>query len=183
MGTILIPNALVRNGIIISVFAVTTLVFGYARPTRMAESVDKSLRDTEDLFYETCDIHNFNPPSLITVDNDVAARLIVLQDRAAKLRMQTLLHGTSAIWFWNELVAFCKGHSFAIWRCARYIGVLQNDLKVIKLERLRELDAELALCASSGSFPAWQLSMRHSHHRGTGNYPGGIGAVAAHASC
>ncbi|KAJ7699239.1 hypothetical protein B0H17DRAFT_1177084 [Mycena rosella] len=179
VGAILVPNGLVRNGIIASVFIVTVFLLRYARPTLMAESVDKSLRDTENLFYETCDIHNFNAPSLTPVDNDVAARLIVLQDKAAKLRVQTLRHGTSLIWLWNELLALCNGRSFAIWRCARHIGALQNDIKVIKLERLRELNIDLALCASSGASPLLQLSMRHRHHCGIGS---SAAVPAVHAS-
>ncbi|KAJ6560494.1 hypothetical protein B0H10DRAFT_1966923 [Mycena sp. CBHHK59/15] len=150
--------------IVASLLTCAILVARYALPTRMIIVLDKCLREVEDLYYDTCETHSFNLPE---AEKDIAARLLDIQDEAARLRIRTLrlIHAPGMAW-WSECRGFFMGHSLAIWLCTLKIHALQHDLQLRQHKRLQASHAEFA----AGNSPAWQLRMRQrycgsdSHH-------------------
>ncbi|KAJ6598208.1 hypothetical protein DFH09DRAFT_1356537 [Mycena vulgaris] len=169
----LIPNGLLIT-VTVSGLITTILVVRFALPARMIKSLDASLHNVERMYFETFGIDPVTRPTRKSkFDMDFASRLIVLQDNAARLRMQTLFHGTFFVQ-WGELWGLCTGHSFAIWRCTRKIECLNNEMQMRWQERLRELNRELTV----GTSPTWQLTMRQRHDCRSFSYD-----VAACAGC
>ncbi|KAJ7489153.1 hypothetical protein FB451DRAFT_1223890 [Mycena latifolia] len=160
------PNGFLIT-IIVSGLAMTIYVLRLALPSRMIRSLEKSLYDVERFFYYTFETPGFNRGiSGPKTDIDLAERLVVLQNKADQLRMQTLFHGTFLVQ-WGDLWGLFMGHSFAIWRCNRKVQCLGNEMQMRQQKRLLEINTELAI----GTSPALQLTMRQ--RCGTLNYIGG----------
>ncbi|KAJ6560497.1 hypothetical protein B0H10DRAFT_1966925 [Mycena sp. CBHHK59/15] len=153
LSNIITPHVI----IVASLLTCAILVARYALPTRMIIVLDKCLREVEDLYYDTCDTYGL---SLAAAENDLAARLIEIQDEAARLRICTLrlTHAPGMAW-WSECRGFYMGHSFAIWLCASKIRALQRDLQLRQHQKMQALHAELA----AGNSPAWQFRLRQRH--------------------
>ncbi|KAJ7916775.1 hypothetical protein B0H13DRAFT_355295 [Mycena leptocephala] len=158
---------LVPNGLLITIVAsaLVTIIYvlRFALPTRMMESLVTSLHDIERIYY-------YSHVSCLEskADTDLTTRLIMLQDAAAKLRIQTLFHGTFFVQFGGELWGLCMGHSFAIWCCTRKIQCLSNELQLRQQEKFREFTRELP----ADSSPAFQLTMRHRYYSCSTDYEG-----------
>ncbi|KAJ6626324.1 hypothetical protein B0H10DRAFT_1941887 [Mycena sp. CBHHK59/15] len=143
--------------IVASLFTCAILVARYAVPMRMIIVLDKCVREVEDLYYDTCETQSFNFPE---AENDLAARLIAIQDEAARLRIRTvrLTHAPGTAW-WSECRGFFMGYSLAIWLCTSKIRALQRDLQLRQHKQLHALNAEFA----AGNSPALQLRMRRRY--------------------
>ncbi|KAJ6626314.1 hypothetical protein B0H10DRAFT_2211202 [Mycena sp. CBHHK59/15] len=133
------------------------LVVRYALPTGMIIVLDKCLREVEDLYYDTCETQSSN---LLEAENNIAARLLDIQNEAASLRIRTLrlTHAPGMAW-WCECCGFFMGHSLAIWLCTTKIHALQRDLQLRQHKQLQGLHAEFA----AGNSPTWQLRMRQHY--------------------
>ncbi|KAJ6632426.1 hypothetical protein B0H10DRAFT_1977285 [Mycena sp. CBHHK59/15] len=143
--------------IVASLLTWAILVARYALPTRMIIGLDKCLREVEDLYYDTFDTYGL---SLAGVENNLAARLIAIQDEAASLHIRTLRlnHAPGMAW-WRECRGFSMGHSLAIWLCTSKIRALQCDLQLRQHQKMQALHAEFA----AGNSPTWQLRMRQRY--------------------
>ncbi|KAJ6618199.1 hypothetical protein B0H10DRAFT_1268601 [Mycena sp. CBHHK59/15] len=169
LATMAIPDGTARNATLgILLLGTISLVLLSVLPTRLTASLDKSLCESEKLYHDIFDAFRANLSSSSKVDAELAARLIVLQDKTIELRMKTLRHGTSLaiVWWLREFWALLNGHSFAILRCIWNVKALRNEFQLRKHEKLCELNSELAV----GNSPACQLMMRHRHSSGSGNY-------------
>ncbi|KAJ7665795.1 hypothetical protein B0H17DRAFT_1090236 [Mycena rosella] len=157
------------------------LVVRLAFPTRMIKSLDASLHDVERLYFNTFETHLANHLTLESyTDVDLTARLRILQNTAAILRVQALSNGTFFMQWAGEFWGLCKGHSFAIWRCRRHIQCLGNEIQLRQEAKFHEFKREIP----SGSSPAWQLTMRRMYH--CRDVPYGVGCSAScssHLSC
>ncbi|KAJ6608430.1 hypothetical protein B0H10DRAFT_2439050 [Mycena sp. CBHHK59/15] len=143
--------------IVASLFTCAILVARYALPTRMIIVLDKGLREVEDLYYDMCGAYRLN---LAEAENDLAARLIAIEDEAASLRIRflRLTHAPGMAW-WSECRGFFMGHSLAIWLCTSKICALQRDLLLRQQQKMQALHAEFA----AGNSPVWQLRMRQRY--------------------
>ncbi|KAJ7677925.1 hypothetical protein DFH06DRAFT_1422249 [Mycena polygramma] len=151
----------IPHGLLVAVTVFSIAASGFllraAFPTQLMKSLNASLLATEQLYFDTFETHLFNESS--KADMDLAARLLVLEDNAAKLRLQTLFHGTFFVQ-WGELWGICTGQSFAIWRCTRKIQCLGSEMQMRHQEKLHELHKVL----TAGASPTWKLTMRQRYH-------------------
>ncbi|KAJ7260723.1 hypothetical protein C8J57DRAFT_1337881 [Mycena rebaudengoi] len=128
------------------------LLVKYALPTCMLNHLEKSLTNVEKIYYRTFDTLP------LKADDDLAARLLSLQDAVTKLHLHTQRSTRASVlgWWGTELCGLFNGHSLEIWRCGWDIQVFQNDMRMCKQEKLKELSDKLASVKS----PGWQLAMR-----------------------
>ncbi|KAJ6618196.1 hypothetical protein B0H10DRAFT_2217962 [Mycena sp. CBHHK59/15] len=127
-----IPDSTTRNATLcILLLGATFFVLQSVLPIRLIASLDKSLSESEKLYHDIFDASRASLSSSSKVDAELAARLIVLQDKTIELRMQTLRHGTSLaiVWWLREFWALFNGHSFAILRCIWNVKALRNEFQ------------------------------------------------------
>ncbi|KAJ7176817.1 hypothetical protein C8R46DRAFT_1346764 [Mycena filopes] len=157
-----IPNGLLfafaASGIALGGFVLRAVL-----PTPLIKSLDASLSEADRLCQVQSDTFETRLFSHLGGESDVdvklAHRLIVLQDHAARLRMQTLFHGTFFV-RWGELWGLCTGLSFSIWYCTRKIQCLSSEMQMRQQEKLDALYKQLTI----GTPAVWQLKMRQMHY-------------------
>ncbi|KAJ7267219.1 hypothetical protein C8J57DRAFT_1469507, partial [Mycena rebaudengoi] len=159
------PVLAIRNIIAVGCGVVLFFLARCAMPTSMVPRLEQSLREADRLYYDTFDIHGFGLHGLSTTDTHLAVNLVMLQDEAAKLQIESLRARTSLAWWWRELCAVFNGHSFALWRCTWRIRALRNNIHLRKQKKLFQLNTELAV----GKSAVLQLSMRRRNFPGSKN--------------
>ncbi|KAJ7182864.1 hypothetical protein C8R43DRAFT_940953 [Mycena crocata] len=127
----LIPNSMLITAVASALVTVAFVVRALS-PKRMMKALDASLHDVERIYFETFETHRFHQLTAEPVTSvNHGTRLIVLEDNAARLRMETLFHGSFFV-HWGELWGMFTGQSFAIWRCTRKIQCLGSEMQASK---------------------------------------------------
>ncbi|KAF8201358.1 hypothetical protein K438DRAFT_1758623 [Mycena galopus ATCC 62051] len=138
-----------------SIIFTVVCIIRFALPSRRITSMNKAFDAMNKLYHKAVDDHllNFRLEPDLAIHNQVLA----LDDKARRLRIDTLGLGTSpALWWWNEVIGVFNGHCFAIVMCTWRIGILKEEIQLTCEKRLNNMNTASTVRLS----PAQQLWLR-----------------------
>ncbi|KAJ7240860.1 hypothetical protein B0H12DRAFT_1250858 [Mycena haematopus] len=140
---------LLMVSILIPVFCIVQ----FALPSRRVRSMDKAFNNLKKL-YEALDGHLLN--FQLEPDLTISEEFLALDNRARRLRIETLDLSIPAFWWWNELKAIFNGHCVAIVKCTWEIGLLKKRIQLIYEKRTDDIN----MASAAELSPAQQLWLR-----------------------
>ncbi|KAJ6554838.1 hypothetical protein B0H19DRAFT_1072185 [Mycena capillaripes] len=160
-GEILSNSMLRVTTTIVLAIATLAIVVHICSPTRMMAILDNRLWVVEQAYIDAIGVDLLSLISPTPLDNELARRLITLQDGVLSLRTQTLQYSTMSIGrrLWDEICGLCRGHSLAIWQRSRELSALHTAIQVRNEATRETFNTEMAGFNS----PVIQLALRHRY--------------------